>query len=191
MTRVSWTSLSMVMLRRSLSSTPATRERSSLSARRPGDWPGAEDLTSLVFLEAWRTRHRAFLVQGSLRPWLLGIAANVVSTSRRSLHRHRAALARFAGSAEVGDDDVAVVATQLGDRGSDCPAGAVCRGPAAPGPARSRRVVPARRADPGAGGRGSGYPGRDRAFTLGGRAGPIAPATPVEGHRPAFMADRT
>jgi RNA polymerase sigma-70 factor (ECF subfamily) len=86
--------------------------------RRSGDWAGAEDLSSVVFLEAWRTRHRAFLVQGSLRPWLLGIAAHVVSTGRRSTHRHRAALARWASSSlatETAVDDVAVDAVRRAD----------------------------------------------------------------------------
>jgi len=79
--------------------------------RRCGDWTAAEDLSSVVFLEAWRTRHRAFLVELSLRPWLLGIAANVVSTSRRSSRRHRAALQRFASAdAAAGRDGDPVAA---------------------------------------------------------------------------------
>jgi RNA polymerase sigma factor (sigma-70 family) len=63
--------------------------------RRSGNWRLAEDLTSVVFLEAWKSRQRAFTVNGSLLPWLLGIAAKIVSTSRRSLHRYHAALQRF------------------------------------------------------------------------------------------------
>lgn len=89
----------------------------SFSGRRSGDWSAAEDLTSVVFLEAWRTRERAFLVEDSLRPWLLGIAANVVSTSRRGLRRYRAALLRFAaaGEADYGGPDVAADAVRLAD----------------------------------------------------------------------------
>ncbi len=63
----------------------------------------AEDLMSTVYLEAWRCRGRAFLVEGSLRPWLLGIAANVVRAKRRALRRHGAMLARFAATSA---DDV-------------------------------------------------------------------------------------
>ena len=54
----------------------------------------AEDLMSVVFLEAWAARERSVLVDGSLRPWLLGVANNVVRNHRRSVRRHRAALAR-------------------------------------------------------------------------------------------------
>jgi RNA polymerase sigma-70 factor (ECF subfamily) len=69
--------------------------------RRSGDWSRAEDLTSVVFLEAWQCRHQAFLVQGSLRPWLLRVATTVIPASRRALRRHRAALGRFVGLREV------------------------------------------------------------------------------------------
>jgi RNA polymerase sigma-70 factor (ECF subfamily) len=70
--------------------------------RRTGEWSHAEDLTSIVFLEAWRTRERAFVTQdGSPLAWLLGIARNVTAMSRRSRRRYDAALARFAGRAEA------------------------------------------------------------------------------------------
>lgn len=69
-------------------------------ARHCGDRGLAEDLMSVVFLEAWRSRDRALLIDNTLRPWLLGIAANVVSNSRRSLRRHRAALDRYQASAD-------------------------------------------------------------------------------------------
>lgn len=76
----------------------------------------AEDLMSLVFLEAWAGRSRLVVVDESLRPWLLGVATNVVRNQRRSFRRHRAAMRRVAvpestpGHAEqVGDqvDDAA------------------------------------------------------------------------------------
>ncbi len=50
---------------------------------------------SLVFLEAWASRSRLLVVDGSVRPWLLGVAANVVRNQRRSLRRHRAAMRRL------------------------------------------------------------------------------------------------
>jgi RNA polymerase sigma-70 factor (ECF subfamily) len=64
-------------------------------ARRCHDWDLAEDLMSVVFLEAWRSRDRAVLVDGSLRPWLYGIATNVLRNSTRSTRRHHAALDRY------------------------------------------------------------------------------------------------
>jgi DNA-directed RNA polymerase specialized sigma24 family protein len=81
------------------------RQVYSFCGRRTGNWTGAEDLTSIVFLEAWRTRERAFLVEGSLRAWLFGIAAHVISTSERSGRRHRAALRRFAGRRDLDPPD--------------------------------------------------------------------------------------
>jgi RNA polymerase sigma factor (sigma-70 family) len=61
--------------------------------RRIGDWSAAEDLLSIVFLEAWRRRHKQ-LPPGKVLPWLYGIATNVVRNRRRSERRYRAALAR-------------------------------------------------------------------------------------------------
>lgn len=77
----------------------------------------AEDLLSVVFLEAWAGRARLVLVDGSLRPWLLGIAANVVRNQRRSARRHRAALARLAPERDT-PDHAARVAQRLDDDAS-------------------------------------------------------------------------
>jgi RNA polymerase sigma-70 factor, ECF subfamily len=63
--------------------------------RRTADWSTAEDLTSVVFLEAWRRRD-VELLPDKVLPWLYGIATNVVRNRRRSSRRHAAALARFA-----------------------------------------------------------------------------------------------
>jgi len=65
--------------------------------RRVGDWSAAEDLLSVVFLEAWRRRHKD-LPPGKALPWLYGIATNVVRNRRRSERRYRAALARVPAS---------------------------------------------------------------------------------------------
>lgn len=62
--------------------------------RRIGDWDAAEDLVSIVFLEAWRRRKKD-LPPGKILPWLYGIATNVVRNRRRSERRYRAALARM------------------------------------------------------------------------------------------------
>ena len=62
--------------------------------RRTADWSVAEDLTSVVFLEAWRRRDTQLLPEKVL-PWLYGIATNVVRNRRRSSRRYAVALARF------------------------------------------------------------------------------------------------
>lgn len=62
--------------------------------RRVGDWGAAEDLLSIVFLEAWRRRGKR-LPPDKVAAWLYGIATNVVRNRRRSERRYRAALARM------------------------------------------------------------------------------------------------
>jgi RNA polymerase sigma-70 factor (ECF subfamily) len=62
--------------------------------RLTGDWSEAEDLTSVVFLEA-RRRRGARVDDGKVLAWLHGVALNVVRNRRRSVRRHRAALARL------------------------------------------------------------------------------------------------
>jgi RNA polymerase sigma factor (sigma-70 family) len=64
--------------------------------RRTGDRELAEDLTSLVFLEAWRKRREIRLSGDSALPWLYGVALNCARNAHRSLRRHRAALDRLA-----------------------------------------------------------------------------------------------
>jgi RNA polymerase sigma-70 factor (ECF subfamily) len=63
--------------------------------RRTGDWSAAEDLTAIVFLEAWRRRGQVELERDQAIPWLLGVATNVIRNSRRSKRRYRAALERM------------------------------------------------------------------------------------------------
>lgn len=63
--------------------------------RQSGDWAMAEDLTSIVFFEAWRRCREVYLAEGRLLPWLLGVATNVLRNQRRSLRRYRAALERI------------------------------------------------------------------------------------------------
>ena len=62
--------------------------------RRSGDWAAAEDMLSIVFLEAWRQRDKE-LPPGKVLPWLYGIATNVVRNRRRSELRFAAALRRL------------------------------------------------------------------------------------------------
>ncbi|WP_064456361.1 RNA polymerase sigma factor [Streptomyces hygroscopicus] len=65
------------------------------SVRLTGNWVTADDIVSLTFLEAWRLRERLLPGDGSLRPWLLGIATNVTRNTARAARRHQAALAKL------------------------------------------------------------------------------------------------
>ena len=51
--------------------------------RRIVSWSDAEDLTSLVFLHAWRRREDVVLVHDSALPWLLRTADYVIRNERR------------------------------------------------------------------------------------------------------------
>ncbi len=48
-----------------------------------GDRAAAEDVVSAAFLEAWRCRGKVHADGGSLRPWLLGIATNIMRGAAR------------------------------------------------------------------------------------------------------------
>jgi RNA polymerase sigma-70 factor (ECF subfamily) len=64
-------------------------------ARRTGNLDLAEDLTSVVFMEAFRRRRKLQLSNTSALPWLIGVANNVVRNADRSLRRYRSALDRI------------------------------------------------------------------------------------------------
>lgn len=76
--------------------------------RGTADWAVAEDLTSVVFLQAWRHRGTP-LERESVLPWLLGVAVNVLRDHHRSLRRFRGALERVPPPVDAPDfaDDVA------------------------------------------------------------------------------------
>lgn len=83
--------------------------------RRCGDLTLAEDLASEVFLQAWRQRSRVQLHDASLRPWLYGVASNLVRQHWRSRSRFGRALARLPVEVpDHGHDDL--VARGLDDR---------------------------------------------------------------------------
>ncbi|MFE5588048.1 RNA polymerase sigma factor [Kitasatospora sp. NPDC056531] len=65
------------------------------AVRRLGDWAAAEDVVSLTFLEAWRLRGKLHEDGESVRPWLFGIATNVLRNTARAARRHRAAMERL------------------------------------------------------------------------------------------------
>ncbi|GAA4851272.1 RNA polymerase sigma factor [Kitasatospora terrestris] len=71
--------------------------------RRLGDWGAAEDVVSLTFLEAWRLRGKLMEEGDSVRPWLFGIATNVLRNTARAARRHRAAMERLPERAVVPD----------------------------------------------------------------------------------------
>ncbi|MFI5698118.1 RNA polymerase sigma factor [Kribbella sp. NPDC051586] len=61
--------------------------------RRTGSWSDAEDLTSTVFLHAWRRRADVVLDRDSALPWLLRTADYTVRNEWRAKLRYRKALA--------------------------------------------------------------------------------------------------
>lgn len=63
--------------------------------RRTGSTADAEDLTSMTFLEAWRSRRRIRFVEGSARPWLFVVATNLALNQARAARRYRKQLARL------------------------------------------------------------------------------------------------
>ncbi|MFE6778422.1 RNA polymerase sigma factor [Streptomyces sp. NPDC057702] len=73
-----------------------------------GDWAEAEDVVSTTFLEAWRGRETVRPGEESLRPWLLGIATNIMRRDARARRRRDVALARVPERGAVPDfsDDV-------------------------------------------------------------------------------------
>jgi RNA polymerase sigma factor (sigma-70 family) len=71
--------------------------------RRTGSWSVAEDLTSVVFLEAWRRRRDVRLAGESVLPWLLAVANNATRNADRSLRRHRRLQARLPDPGTVPD----------------------------------------------------------------------------------------
>jgi RNA polymerase sigma factor (sigma-70 family) len=75
--------------------------------RRLADWSEAEDLTAVVFLEAFRRRREAVLDEGKLLPWLYGIATNVLRNRRRAQFRHRRLLAQLEGRPRPAEPDAA------------------------------------------------------------------------------------
>ncbi len=72
---------------------------------RTGDATIAEDVTSVVFLEAWRRRDQVVLEQRSALPWLLGVANHTSRNASRSLRRYTNALRRLDGNRTLPSDE--------------------------------------------------------------------------------------
>ena len=75
---------------------------------RMGDAAMAEDVTSVVFLEAWRRRDLVVLEQRSALPWLLGVANHTSRNATRSLRRYTQALKRLDGHRPLPTDDAVI-----------------------------------------------------------------------------------
>ncbi|WP_406204227.1 RNA polymerase sigma factor [Kitasatospora sp. NBC_01560] len=73
------------------------------AVRACGDRDLAEDVVSLTFLEAWRLRDRLLDHEAGPRPWLMGIAVNVLRNTGRAARRHQAALGRLPARDTVPD----------------------------------------------------------------------------------------
>lgn len=82
--------------------------------RRLGD-PG-NDLAAEVFVRAYSARARFDPSQGTVRPWLFGIAANLIRRHRRDERRRLASLARIPAEPRH-DRDPASQPVAAGDRG--------------------------------------------------------------------------
>jgi RNA polymerase sigma factor (sigma-70 family) len=78
-------------------------------ARRTGSMDAADDLVSMVFLEAWRRRAEVELIDSNALPWLYGIARRSMQHRWRTALRHRRALHRLAPASAMPDhaDEVA------------------------------------------------------------------------------------
>ncbi len=79
------------------------------SYRRSGSWDLADEITSQVFLEAWRRRAEVDLQPDeAILPWLLGVAANLMRNAGRKEQRYQAFLSTQGPQPSVPDfaDDV-------------------------------------------------------------------------------------
>lgn len=88
--------------------------------RRTASWELAEDATSTVFLEAWRTRDRLRLSdQGEVIPWLYGIATIVCRNQMRSMFRQLRLVEKVTSAHDTArePDPADDVAARLDDEG--------------------------------------------------------------------------
>jgi RNA polymerase sigma factor (sigma-70 family) len=83
--------------------------------RQTASWSDAEDLTSAVFLHAWRRRQEIVLDRDSALPWLLKVADYCARNQRRSLRRYRQALERLQIPRDEAPDHADAVASRVDD----------------------------------------------------------------------------
>ncbi|MDO9458432.1 RNA polymerase sigma factor [Nocardioides sp.] len=80
--------------------------------RLTADRADAEDATATVFLEVWRHRQRVQVHDGTVVPWLYGVATNVCRNLTRGRRRHLRAVSRLP-QPEVQPDHADRVAERL------------------------------------------------------------------------------
>jgi len=80
------------------------------------DRQAADDVTAETFLTAFRTRDRFDPERGALRPWLFGIATNMVARHRRREARHYRNLARGERESPVDSHENHVVTSVAAQR---------------------------------------------------------------------------
>jgi RNA polymerase sigma factor (sigma-70 family) len=68
----------------------------------------ADDLAAEAFLVAFRGRARFDPARGAVRPWLFGIATNLIARHRRAEARHYQAVARAGAEPATSDEGTAV-----------------------------------------------------------------------------------
>ncbi|MEU4898479.1 RNA polymerase sigma factor [Streptomyces sp. NPDC044780] len=71
--------------------------------RLTGDWSVAEEVMGDTFLDAWRNREQLEPGDGTLKPWLLGVATNKARNANRGIGRRLAFLARRPAPDPVAD----------------------------------------------------------------------------------------
>ena len=69
----------------------------------------AEDVTAMVFLEAWRRQSRVRLVNGSIIAWLLATATNVARNRLRSAVRYQRMLNKIPRPEPAPDHSISVL----------------------------------------------------------------------------------
>src|SRR5215471_12074604 len=74
------------------------------------DTQAADDIAAETFLVAFRQRDRFDPARGGLRPWLFGIATNLVARHQRAEARRYRALARTRDMPSIGSHEDRVVA---------------------------------------------------------------------------------
>ena len=82
--------------------------------------PVAEDVTAMVFYEAWRRRMHVRMVDESILPWLLVTANNLIRNHVRQQRRYRHFLSQLPPPAPAGDiaDQVSDADERLGELAS-------------------------------------------------------------------------
>lgn len=91
----------------------------NLTFRRTASWSAAEDITDIVFLELWRQRRRVSTLDGSLRPWLAGVASNQAKRWWRDTMRKSRAVERLVSVSTGGDgaeDHAEAVSSRVDDQ---------------------------------------------------------------------------